>query len=842
MQNNKINLLSNFVVLALISLLQVPLVLAQDEAKEDDSGFKYIEIKVLDPDGKPLADAAVEVSMDGIDFPLIADEEGIASLNVPSTVERSLMLGVRHDGFAAVGARWSKGDKVPDEFLIRLEKGATIGGIVHDEDGNPVEGVDVKISMSSSNTKAGELRPWFSGIVGTTDSEGRWHTETAPEKKIQLYFRLNHPDFIEDHGSSRQRPTWNQLKSMDYVFVIEKGIEIRGRVVDADDQPVVGAEVVAGLDRYNNSKEPVETDENGEYLLKNVKAGNIAISVVAKELAADMQKISASKESEPINFQLQPGNHIRFQITDPDGQPLEGVRISPEEWRGFRCLVRRDGSQETDSDGVWEWNGAPADEIQFNFYLSDYMSVRKKQYVPQEEAYEIQMGWPLVLSGKVVDAETGKPIDKFEIIEGGRWHGQQRVSWQMHRPGKGQAGKYQVKYTSDAEGYRIKIRAEGYRPVTSELVAIDAGEVTLDFELEAGTGPSGIVKTPTGEPADGAQASLVVVNQYLQISNGKLQDHSDAPQVTADAEGRFQLPFPEDDYYVVFVHDSGWKQLTAMQFGESEAVTLEPWSSIKGVFLQGQEPQAGERIYARGVRQHRQGQPNVYWSNSAQTEGDGSFVFERVRAGATTVSRNFSYGDTGNGARMGASTHSEYVELKPGKTGQVQLGGVGNTLRGQFVIPDDYEGEVVWAMGVVNFSEKPQNSALKNPLQALGKAIAQFGQKQKPAENLKPKKQPRRYATPIAEDGSFEIFDVVPGEYVMTVRILAPPTGNNYNWNPIANFNKSITVPEVAADSTDEPVDLGEHELSMVKPAEPVPAPATSSKAFTLTPTPVSGK
>jgi len=163
-------------------------------------------------------------------------------------------------------------------------------------------------------------------------------------------------------------------------------------------------------------------------------------------------------------------------------------------------------------------------------------------------------------------------------------------------------------------------------------------------------------------------------------------------------------------------------------------------------------------------------------------------------------------------------------------------------LRGQFVIPDEYEGEVVWAMGVVNFNEKNQNSTLKNPLQALGKAIAQFGQKQTPKENPKPKKQPRRYATPIAEDGSFEIFDVVPGEYVLNVRILAPPTGNNYNWNPIANFNKSITVPEVTADSSDEPIDLGEHELSMVKPAEPVPAPTTSSKATVVTPSPLPAK
>ena len=177
-------------------------------------------------------------------------------------------------------------------------------------------------------------------------------------------------------------------------------------------------------------------------------------------------------------------------------------------------------------------------------------------------------------------------------------------------------------------------------------------------------------------------------------------------------------------------------------------VTLESWAKVEGKLLQGSEPFADEQININFVNQYRQGQPNVYWSNNVQTDSDGLFVFKRVRAGATTVSRHFSYGKIGNGSSMGAQSHSEHVELEPGKTAQVQLGGVGNTLSGRLVIPDDYDGEVLWTMGVVNFSEKNQNAALKNPLQALGKAIAQFGQKQKSAEKPKLKKQPRRYATP----------------------------------------------------------------------------------------------
>jgi len=796
---------------------------AQDAAK-DDAGFKYIEVKVLDPEGKPMADAAVEVAMDGVDFPLMTDEEGIVSLNVPSTIERSLTLGVREDGYAAVGARWEIGDKVPDELTIQVEKGIAIGGIVHDEDGKPVEGVEIEVTMPSDNNKPGELRPWFSGVIGTTDAEGRWRSETAPEEEIQLYFRINHPDYINDRNYGQHRATWKQLKSLDHVFVIEKGIEIRGKVVDSNDQPVVGAKVSSGLDRYSNNDNTVETDENGEYLLKNVRAGRTNVVVIAEGLSPDLRMISASKDSEPENFQLQPGHHVRFHITNPDGQPLEDVRIFLEEWRGGRSLARNDRSQKTDAEGVWEWDGAPADEIQYNFYHQDYMSVRDKRLTPREETYEIEMGWPLVLSGKVVDAESGKPIDNFEIIEGARWRGQQRVSWQTHRLTKCEAGKYLVKYTSDCEGYRIRVRAAGYRPATSELIAIDAGEVRLDFELEAGEGPSGIVKTPAGEPAAGAEVAMAIANQYTQVYNGKFQDHSEAPKATADAAGRFQLPFPDDNYLVVVLHETGWKQLTAKQLEDNAEVALEPWSKIEGKLLQGQEPLAGEQIYVYAQTQHRQGQPNVNWSNNTQTDSDGSFVLERLRAGDVNISRHISYGDIGSGARMGTYSHSEHVKLEAGKTAQVQIGGIGNTLKGRLVVPEDYEGEVLWAMGLVRFNEQNPNSALKNPLQALGRAIALFGQKPKPTAQAAPQKYPRNYATTIAEDGSFEIHDVAAGKYKMSVQILEPPQGGNYRWNPIATFNKLITVPEVKAESDDELVDLGEHELTMIKPATPEPS------------------
>ena len=814
MRNERFGRLTLHVVLALTTLLSIPTALAQD----DDGGFKYLELSVLDPGGKPLPDANVEVSIDGMEFPLMTDEEGIVSLNVPSQLESGLTLTVREDGYAALGARWEKGDALPVKFTIPVIKGTTIGGIVHDKNGNPIEGVEIRAATSSDKSEPGELRPWLNGVIGTTDSEGRWHNKSASEKEMQIHLRLQHPDYVEDKVYGRHRATWKQLLSLEHVFVLEKGIEIRGKVMDPEGQPISGAKVAVGSNQYGGGHQTANSNLNGEYVLKNVQAGNNLLTVYAEHWSPKLQTVSAELDMEPVDFLLEPGHNIRVRVTDPEGKPIPGVWIAPESWLGHRGVSGNMPRFTTDSSGIWESDSLPADEIEYSILKQGHMSVRSQKLIAQADEHIIVMPNPLVVQGRVIDSETGKAIEKFDVVRGIRWdRSNHNLYWERHNVEPGRDGDFLITFNEPRFGHLVRIEADGYRPSVSRLIKTDEGKVTIDFELEAGSGPSGLVKTPAGEPAEGTVVLMAVPNQHLQISNGKNNQNTNVPNVLADAEGRFTLPFPDSEFLAILLHDTGWRKIEGREFEDIEEITLKPWSRVEGKLMRGKDPWPDEQIQLSYLTQHRPNQPNVYWSDNARTDGDGTFVFDRVRAGVVTVGRMISYGEA-HRFQMGANTHAEQLKLEPGKTVQVQIGGKGRTLKGRLIVPDDYEGHVAWNMGLVQFREQMPGAGANNPLFALGKALAQFGQKSTPAPEETKRKTPRGYATTIAEDGSFEVFDVLPGQYHMNVQLLGAPSGDNYRWNPIGTLHHSVTVPISEAETADEPIDLSEQELTMIQP------------------------
>ena len=106
----------------------------------------------LDPDGKPMVDVPVDISLNGMAFPMPTDEKGVVAFNVPGGGGGRVQLSVKHDGYLAQGVSWNEGEEVPEKFTIPMKKGVPIGGIVHDEEGNPIEGVKIEGIMVYQNS------------------------------------------------------------------------------------------------------------------------------------------------------------------------------------------------------------------------------------------------------------------------------------------------------------------------------------------------------------------------------------------------------------------------------------------------------------------------------------------------------------------------------------------------------------------------------------------------------------------------------------------------------------------------------------------------------------------
>ncbi len=75
---------------------------------------------------------------------------------------------------------------------------------------------------------------------------------------------------------------------------------------------------------------------------------------------ADLKKLAIGQDRQPVEFRLGPGQTIRGRIVDAHDKPIARAPISVYEWRGHHSLK---WSTETDAEGRFRWDEAPADMV-----------------------------------------------------------------------------------------------------------------------------------------------------------------------------------------------------------------------------------------------------------------------------------------------------------------------------------------------------------------------------------------------------------------------------------------------------------------------------------------------
>lgn len=212
-----------------------------------------IIIRVVDPEGKPLKGVKIfrnhVYQPDGEERPRIENKEfrtdsaGTAVVSLSGTSVDLRIWATKKD-FVPLHAMWAKrfqsdGDQIPDEFTFQLQQGTKIGGIVTDENGEPIEGVKVEVenrtaeSPSRSPSEPGR-RPvnsrWLAeGKDLLTDKHGRWELGNVPPDKSlggddglgspnltpTILLRFSHPDYVDDaEWGSLQREQYVTLESL----------------------------------------------------------------------------------------------------------------------------------------------------------------------------------------------------------------------------------------------------------------------------------------------------------------------------------------------------------------------------------------------------------------------------------------------------------------------------------------------------------------------------------------------------------------------------------------------------------------------------------------------------
>lgn len=808
----------------------------QSVLAQDDSGFKFVEIKVVDPDGKPAAEVSVDVDLDGMQFPMPTNDEGMISLNVPSGSNSRLRLKVVHEDFVADSLSWRGGKSIPEQYTIKLEKGVAIGGIVQDQEGNPIEGV--KISASTPQVSADRVVTMHVDELATTDSEGRWQVQAKDRPNQKYLLKLSHENYISQN-SFRELATWSQLKELNHVLTLEKGIELRGKVTGDAGEPIAGATLFLGSSRYVSSQDKKrltrKTNEQGEYQFGNVTPGPTVVTVSARGWSPELRTIQIARDADPIDFRLDPGKTIRIRVADPDDIPIADASIAADDWRGHRSLPQEFYRGKTNGQGIWECNSMPDEPIQFDLFKRGHMSSRNHLLKPGDDVQTIVMKWPLLVTGRVVDAESGLPLEKFNIVHGIDWgNGNTQVHWERYNVKEGREGKYSTEFNEPRSGHYVRIEAAGYRPGVSRVLRDDEGEVKINFELEEGAGPKGKIFTPDGKPAAGVELLVATPDEQVMIYNGHAQQYEGRPSAKSDENGNYKLPFYEATAMkVICRHDTGYAQVTGTQLAKSADITLRGWGAVEGSVFAGEQPLADVPVQLYFNQRWVQGAPHVNWSYSTRSDAQGKFKFDRVAGEKATVGRTIEIGNTGNGAFMSSFSHTQQVTLQPGKTAKIKIGGEGRTVMGKLKVPDGYAESVIWNMASIQVSQQ-NRPASKGFFNELGRAIAQLGNQR--SERPNPTFL-RTYAATADADGNFQIVDVMPGNYSVYVQLYPSQQAGQNRWQPLGTANKTFTIAENAEEGSQDSVDLGELTLTMTKPI--TPAGGANADVFISIPAPV---
>ncbi len=715
-----------------------------------------------------------------------------------------LEVTVREAGFVAYFINWNDRAhplRLPAFKEVRLVPGIAIGGVVISESRAPVAGARVEVDAPPNETEG--LGYGFTLAEITTDAAGRWRVDHAPAGLDGVSFQVGAPQFV---GVGRVL-----MRNRDAVTILKRGLTLKGRVLDARRQPIAGANVRGGDEWLTPVR--AKTHAGGTFVLENCesRASAVTVTVQAEGFAPDLKDVHP--EDQPgLEFLLGPAHTMRGKVVDRSGKPVAGASIYPETWRAHRTL---EFHAETGPDGRFEWRSAPGDVVPYSISKTGYISRGGVALPPTGAEQVITLDPELVVSGRVTDAATGRPLSAFRVIRGVVFADKPqpagdgiranlsalirgvvsasnpRLSWTSQGAAAFTGGRYTVKFDGPYAGYAVRVEADGYKPSDSRIFRPGEIAPTFDFALTrpgAADLLTGVVLLPDGRPAAGVDVALATPDHPLGFEGGFSAIR--ARKWHAGREDRPRRPLLLRQARRCVSHrrnERRWlrrrRARRAQEAGYAAAATV------------GQDQGPGaDRPSTGRVPDHRLQPPRRPLRRAAR----GAWLLPARDANRRPGPLQFRPGDPRRGRGVARGPHRL---RRRQRAAHAMLAGAGR----HRPRPDGAG------------PHRRQRPAGGRPDRPAGRAGVHVNWRQnrpatlRKARSSDPVPDPRpfdQYASNFDKDGRFRIDDVPPGHYELTVTIDAPPVPNRAA--PPEELGQVKVPVEVPPGNDDVPIDLGE--------------------------------
>lgn len=577
--------------------------------------FATVTGRVYDAEsGEGLPGVWIYAMGSGTSLNAVTDEDGMYQFDSLYPGNWLFATGTEDSIVKFTNRFWSKGMTVTDLEPVEgpnfaLEIGYSIFGTVTDMQSNPVAGASVTLMAEESRSHA--IR------TTTTDENGRYRIFDRNNDRI---FSLR---IVKDGYAMRSTPSFQipAYGKKELNPVLQSGASIAGHVVDQDGVPIQWASVVA-LNEFDG-KIPSEMNTGPKTLDANPEAGYFRLTSLPPgtyrlfvEILSEFVNVPKSNDGPKKDyahgvpdetftvFAGEQKNDVTVRIDyakagtviertvsgtvrDENGRPIPRVTIST-------LSERREPLAATDIKGKYTFKIAENRSPSIKAYADGYKTADANTRGVDMVDFELESY--LDIHGKVVDAATGQPIQRYTIRQDRNIGEEANVSLQNSQFVSNPRGRFSMEQKFEFP-LAVRVRAEGYLPEFTVVGSREDARTDVLLELKPGPVVRGVVVDAFGEPVANAFVQAGPLGDSL-FYNGP---RNGAVSSFTDTNGQFVLSVLTPNIKkLTAIHPDHLPKTVGVDLisGKTQEVTiqLDQGGTVKGGMYWAGEPVTGHDI------------------------------------------------------------------------------------------------------------------------------------------------------------------------------------------------------------------------------------------------------